>query len=249
MPGHFGGSHSHGDKKSNNRTSSNNNRGTSLHGGPKYKAPTPTYSKSTLNPNDDTAAKVSLFKEAGATKIQNTKMGAASITKPIFKAGSRKTRTYFLDDVLTSKKAKKNIGYTQDEFKKLSSTKQEEVYKSYLDNRMSGATDAFGNVSAGYSKEKVVHTNKDGTKVFKDVIMKSGNGGGDNQARANVVTEKNVGGTTILTTEGKVAEEKAEAEEYDARKTKKKGRRRTILTSQTGASGNLVLGKPSLLGA
>ena len=26
MPGHFGGSHSHGDKKSNNRTSSNNNR-------------------------------------------------------------------------------------------------------------------------------------------------------------------------------------------------------------------------------
>ena len=252
MPGHFGGSHSHGDKKSNNRTSSNNNRGTSLHGGPKYKAPPSqkftSYTKQNLNPNDDTSAKVSLFKEAGATKIQNTYMGAASVTKPFFKAGSRKTRTYFLDDVLTSKKAKKNIGYTQDEFKKLSSTKQEEVYKSYLDNRMSGATDAFGNVSAGYSKEKVVHTNKDGTKVFKDVIMKT-DGGGDNQTRANVVTKKNVGGTTILTTEGKVAEEKSEAEEYDARKTKRRGRRRTILTSQTGASGNLVLGKPTLLGA
>ena len=230
MPGHFGGSHSHGDKKSNNRTSSNNNRGTSLHGGPKYKAPTPVYSKAKLNPNDDTAAKVSLFKEAGATKIQNTYMGAASITKPIFKAGSRKTRTYFLDEVLTSKKAKKNIGYTQDEFKKLSTTKQEEVYKGYLDKRMSGQTDAFGNVNPNYGKD---------------------DGGSKQPAQPPepILVTKNVGGTEVQTTEAKLAEEKAEAEEYDARKTKRRGRRRTILTSQTGAGGNLVLGKPSLLGA
>ena len=230
MPGHWGGSHSHGDKKSNNRTSSNNNRGTSLHGGPKYKAPTPVYSKAKLNPNDDTAAKVSLFKEAGATKIQNTYMGAASITKPIFKAGSRKTRTYFLDEVLTSKKAKKNIGYTQDEFKKLSTTKQEEVYKGYLDKRMSGQTDAFGNVNPNYGKD---------------------DGGSKQPAQPSepILVTKNVGGTEVQTTEAKLAEEKAEAEEYDARKTKRRGRRRTILTSQTGAGGNLVLGKPSLLGA
>ena len=207
------------------------------------------YTKQNLNPSDDTAAKTNLFINQGAINTKNTLKGPVlSIASPFFEKGSIKTRTYFLDDVLTSKKAKKNIGYTQDEFKKLSSTKQEEVYKSYLDNRMSGATDAFGNVSAGYSREKVVHTNKDGTKEFKEVILKSGNGS-NTQERANVVTEKNVGGTTILTTEGKVAEEKAEAEEYDERKTKKRGRRRTILTSQTGATGNLVLGKPSLLGA
>ena len=207
------------------------------------------YTKQNLNPSDDTAAKTNLFINQGAINTKNTLKGPVlSVASPFFEKGSIKTRTYFLDDVLTSKKAKKNIGYTQDEFKKLSSTKQEEVYKSYLDNRMSGATDAFGNVSAGYSREKVVHTNKDGTKEFKEVILKSGNGS-NTQERANVVTEKNVGGTTILTTEGKVAEEKAEAEEYDARKTKKRGRRRTILTSQTGATGNLVLGKPSLLGA
>ena len=36
--------------------------------------------------------------------------------------------------------------------------------------------------------------------------------------------------------------------EYDARKTKRKGRRMTILTSQSGASGNFVLGKRTLLG-
>ena len=207
------------------------------------------YTKKNLNPSDDTAAKTDLFINQGAINTKNTLKGPVlSIASPFFEKGSIKTRTYFLDDVLTSKRAKKNIGYTQDEFKKLSSTKQEEVYKSYLDNRMSGATDAYGNVSAGYSREKVVHTNKDGTKEFREVILKSGNGS-NTQERANVVTEKKVGGTTILTTEGKVAEEKAEAEEYDARKTKKRGRRRTILTSQTGAGGNLVLGKPSLLGA
>jgi len=201
---------------------------------------------------DDTEAKIEVFKTAGATKLEDQKLiGASNLLKGGFKKGSVATRTMFVDDVLTSKKAKTNIGYTQEEFKNLSSTKQEEVYKGYLDSRMSGATDAYGNVSAGYSREKVVHTNKDGTKVFKNVIMKSGDGGGDNQARANVVTEKKIGGQTILTTEGKVAEEKAEAEEYDERKTKKRGRNRYMLTSSKGVtkvSDDYSLGKKSLLG-
>ena len=234
MPGHFGGSHSHGDKKSNNKTSSNNNIGTSLHGGSTYKAPPSkkftSYTKENLNPNNDTAAKTSLFKQRGATKIQNMYMGAASITKPFFKAGSVKTRTYFLDDVLTSKKAKKNIGYTQDEFKKLSTNKQEEVYKGYLDKRMSGQTDAFGNVNPNYGKD---------------------DGGSKQSAQPPepILVTKNVGGTEIQTTEAKLAENQTESEEYDARKAKRRGRRKTILTSQSGASGNLVLGKPTLLGA
>ena len=199
---------------------------------------------------DDTLAKLEVFKTAGATDIENKKfLGASNLLKGPLKAGSIKTRNYFLDDVLESKRAKKNIGYTKDEFSKLSSTKQEEVYKGYIDNRTSGKTDAFGNVSAGYSREKIVHTNKDGTKEFRESIVRTDGGGGDNQARANVVTTKNVGGTTILTTEGKVAEDKMKSEEYDARKTKKKGRRNTILTSQKGASGNFILGKPTLLGA
>ena len=201
---------------------------------------------------DDTEAKLEVFKTKGATDIENKKLiGASNLLKGPLKTGSIKTRNYFLDDVLTSKKAKTNIGYTQEEFKNLSSTKQEEVYKGYLDNRLSGATDAFGNVSAGYSKEKVVHTKKDGTKVFKDVIMKSGDGGGDNQARTNVVTEKKVGGKTILTTEGKVAEDKAKDDEYDVRKVKKQGRKRYTLTSSKGVtkvSDDYSLGKKTLLG-
>ena len=201
---------------------------------------------------DDTDAKIEVFKTKGATDIENKKLiGTTGLLKEGFKKGSVATRTMFYDDVLTSKRAKTNIGYTQEEFRNLSSTKQEEVYKGYLDNRMSGATDAYGNVSAGYSREKVVHTNKDGTKVFKNVIMKSGDGGGDNQTRDNVVTEKKVGGQTILTTEGKVAEDKAKSDEYDVRKVKKEGRKRYTLTSSKGVttvSPDYSLGKPSLLG-
>lgn len=82
-----------------------------------------------------------------------------------------------------------------------------------------------------------------------------GNVGGDNnrdsqdQPAQPVIVKKNIGGTEVQTTETKLAENETESEEYDARKTKRRGRRNTILTSQRGASGNLVLGKPTLLGA
>ena len=66
-------------------------------------------------------------------------------------------RTYFSDKVLNSKNAKRNIGYTQSEFMSLSLSKQNEVYGNYISNRMSGGTDAYGNVKVGYTK------NPDGT--------------------------------------------------------------------------------------
>jgi hypothetical protein len=253
MPGHTSAH-----EKASNRRSTTTSRsynpgagGVVEHTSTKKSTPSKSYSvKGTLsdpNEKDDTAAKISSFKGAGATKIQNQYMGVFSPLKVPLKAGSRKTRTYFYEDVLTSKRAKKNIGYTQYEFNKLSSTKQEEVYKDYLDKRMSGQTDAAGNISPGYSKVRTVHTDKYGNKSFKESIVRT-DGGDDPKMRENVVTEKKVGGTTILTTEGKVAEDKAKSEEYDERKTKRRGRRRTILTSQTGATGNLQLGKRSLLG-
>jgi len=84
-------------------------------------------------------------------------------------AGSVKTREYFTNKVLESKKSKTNIGYTKSEFKNLSSAEQEKVYDSYMSNRMSGKTDAYGNTHPNYTKEK------DGT--FRKT------GGGDNQTR------------------------------------------------------------------
>ena len=189
------------------------------------------YKPADYNPEkDDTLAKLEVFKTAGATKLDNQKLiGASNLLKGPLKAGSIKTRNYFLDDVLESKKAKKNIGYTKDEFSKLSSTKQEEVYKGYIDNRTSGKTDAFGNVNPGYGRDR------------------------DNNVQTQKVT---AGGQTILTKEktpeeAKAAETKKEETEYDARQTKKKGRRKNVLTSSQGVmktAADYSLGKKSLLG-
>jgi len=192
------------------------------------------------------------FQQSRKNKVKDAKIiGSLGVLKGPLEYGAGVTSKFFTDKVLTSSKAKKNIGYTRSEFAALSAKEKDKVYSNYMSNRMSGATDAYGNVSAGYSREKVVHTNKDGTKVFKNVIMKSGDGGGDNQTRANVVTEKKVGGQTILTTEGKVAEEKSKSDEYDVRKVKKEGRKRYTLTSSKGVtqvSDDYSLGKKSLLG-
>ena len=72
--------------------------------------------------------------------------------KDLLNKGSVKTRTFFSDKVLTSKKAKKNIGYTQAEFRALSLDKQNEVYAGYIEGRLSNKTDAYGNDNPGYNK-------------------------------------------------------------------------------------------------
>ena len=100
-------------------------------------------------------------------------------------------------------------------------------YKSYMKDRLDGKIDAAGNVNPGYGRDR------------------------DN----NVQTQKVVGGQTILTKtktaeETKAAEEKKD-KEYDARVTKKRGRKKTIKTSSLGVtktSADYSLGKKSLLG-
>ena len=102
----------------------------------------------------------------------------------------------------------------------------EEGYKQYMKDRLGGKIDAAGNVNINYGRDK------------------------ENNVRTKKVT---AGGQTILTktktpAETKVAEEK---KEYDARQTKKKGKRKNILTSQrrvTKNSSDYSLGETSLLG-
>ena len=99
-------------------------------------------------------------------------------------------------------------------------------YKDYLKGRGSGDLDAMG---------RTINRDNDG----------GGSGGRD------FVVEKNVGGKTILTTEKKVAEDAEAKKEYDARVTKKRGRRKTIRTGSLGVtkvSSDYSLGKPTLLG-
>tara|TARA_B100001113_G_scaffold333045_1_gene310559 strand:- start:58 stop:705 length:648 start_codon:yes stop_codon:yes gene_type:complete len=69
------------------------------------------------------------------------------------KKGSIKTRTFFTEKVLSSTKAKKNIGYTSAEFRNLSLDEQNKVYAGYMKGRMSGGTDAYGNIKPGWSRD------------------------------------------------------------------------------------------------
>lgn len=103
-----------------------------------------------------------------------------------------------------------------------------ESYESYMKNRLSGKTDAYGNVNPGYGRDR------------------------DNNIQTQKVT---AGGQTILTktktpAETKAAEEKKD-KEYDARVTKKRGRKKTIRTSSLGVTktaADYSLGKKTLLG-
>ena len=80
-----------------------------------------------------------------------------------------------------------------------------------------------------------------------------GGGGNDNTPRPTIL-KKTAGGQTVQTTaptEAEVSQSAAaDAEAYDLRKTKKRGRSMTTLTSSKGVTDDkLTLGKPSLLGA
>ena len=80
------------------------------------------------------------------------------------------------------------------------------------------------------------------------------NGGNNNNTPAPTIIKKTAGGQTVQTTaptEAEVSQSAAaDAEAYDLRKTKKRGRSMTTLTSSRGVTDNkLTLGKPSLLGA
>jgi len=79
-------------------------------------------------------------------------------------------------------------------------------------------------------------------------------GGGQDRNNQPLIIKKTAGGQTIQTTAPTQAEVSqsaaADAEAYDLRKTKKRGRSMTILSSSKGTrpTDKLTLGKPSLLG-
>jgi len=154
----------------------------------------------------------------------------------ILKKGSVKTRKFFADpentnllgtnkkiSVLDAGKFKyKGKVLTRSDFESMSAAQQEATYKTYLSERSSGMIDAYGNPG-------------------------SATRGGRDDAPP-ILQKKVVGGRTLVAeapTSTEIAE-KEEAEKYDARKTKKRGRRRTIF--QQGTSKDFTLSKPILLG-
>ena len=95
---------------------------------------------------------------------------------------------------------------------------------------------------------------KDSKKTTTTNIGNGGNDGGNNNTPPPTILKKTAGGQTVQTTAPTEAElsqsAAADAEEYDLRKTKKRGRSMMTLTSSKGVTDNkLTLGKPSLLGS
>ena len=102
-------------------------------------------------------------------------------------------------------------------------------YESYMKDRLAGKTDAYGNPTPNQ-------------------------GGGNDNTPAPTIIKKTAGGQTVQTTAPTEAElsqsAAADAEEYDLRKTKKRGRSMMTLTSAQGVTDDkLTLGKKYLLGS
>ena len=171
--------------------------------------------------NDDS------FRNRGAVKIKNSKFKTPTtmiLTKPL-QAGSKVTRDFYTDKVLGSKNFK---GQSKTDFLTMSAADQEKQYKSYIDNRTSGRTDAYGNTLSG------------------------GNDNSNNNTPA--VIKKNIGGSTIQTTaptEAEVSQSETANADATALKVKKRGRSMTMMSGAKGVtrtSPDYSLGKKSLLG-
>ena len=238
MPGHFGGSHSHGDKsnKGSDRGHSRFSSGSGYYGGT-------TKTKTTSQGADDkkvayqlsTKGKANAKKAATISKRNKIKKDMEDFANYTYQKPTGLAKfspvSQFLDITGIGEKtfnvnkeyySRNVIGKTNPKTGQAYGGTVED-FKTYMRGRGSGELDAMGRT-----------------------INRSDNDGG-----GRVIIEKKVGGSTILTETKTEAEKTAEAKEdaeYDARKTKRRGRRRTILTSQTGATGNLQLGKRSLLG-
>jgi hypothetical protein len=173
------------------------------------------------------------FRNRGAEKIKKgvktpslaINFGAKILSGPL-QAGSKATRDFYTDKVLGSKNFK---GQTKTEFLSMSATDQEKQYKDYIDNRMSGRTDAYGNDISrdgrtGQTKKSIeqpkVASQMDNTEVKSDLI-----------------------------TADKTAPTSIEMTQDEINVANKRGKKtKTILTSVVGDKSNATLSKKVLLG-
>jgi hypothetical protein len=119
-----------------------------------------------------------------------------------------KNRTFFTDKVLSKKGVYDgNTKLSKSEFQSLSLDKQNKIYGGYMEDRMSGKTDAYGNTIGGNRRETIKHKNKDGTYTTKSVWA----GGNDNNNNQQVK----------LTNE-QITKQTEEAEETDKRTEEEK---------------------------
>ena len=123
------------------------------------------------------------------------------------------------------------------------------IIKSITESAKKSKAKKQANVEVGLGKDRMSNYS-----VGQGGTRETGGGGNENNTPAPIIIKKTAGGQTIQTTAPTEAElsqsAAADAEEYDLRKTKKRGRSMMTLTSSQGVKDNkLTLGKPSLLGS
>jgi len=201
-------------------------------------------------------------KDAEQTRLKNFQQGtinrtketvakapvlAAKILSPLAVYGAGVNSKFFTDKVLTSSKAKKNIGYTQSEFAALTADQQNKVFSDYMSARQSGTRDAYGNLMPGVSIENIAHRKADGTMTTREVVMRD-NGGAMGTSGQIVQAPTASSPTTAEVSQSAATDADQDNILLRKRRTKAIGRSLTIATTPTGATGSLTLGKPSLLG-
>ena len=213
-----------------------------------------TYSDKKINKNkkpadydpekDDTEAKLDLFQNDPYTKDQKGPIGLKFL-EGAFDAGAKKTRQFFTDKVLTSERGMKNLGYTKDEFSRLSRTKQEEVYKDYRMSRQAGHTDAYGNLHPDYYK------GADGNIISRGKDDYGGVPNAKSEVQPKVASQMdNTGVKSKMITADKTSPTSVEmnlTEDQRMSKVKRQGRKTTMLTD-LNESKKPTLSKKVLLG-
>mgnify|MGYP000067543315 CR=1 FL=1 len=156
----------------------------------------------------------------GATKV------AATILSPTLEKNAVRTRKFFTDYVLGEGGKKNSLyaGMNKSQFQSLSVEKQNEMYSEYSKNRMSGTRDAYGRE------------------------VRQGGDGGAMTTSGQVVQAPTVTAPSTVEVSQATITDAEDPILLRKKKTLARGRSLTIQTSPKGASGDLTLGKPSLLG-
>ena len=173
------------------------------------------------------------FRNRGAEKIKKgvktpsilLNVGAKILSKPL-QAGSVKTRDFFTDKVLGSKNFK-NV--TKEEFLGYDADKQEMMFGSYMSNRQSGRTDAYGN---DISRDGRTGENKKSIEQPKVASQMD-----NTEVKSDLITADKTAPTSIEMTQDEI-----NVANKRGKKTK------TILTSVVGDKSNATLSKKVLLG-
>ena len=172
--------------------------------------------KTEIKQREDRRAKEKEFIDSG--KVDTPFLTLKPLENAL-KKGSIKTRTFFSNSVLSKKGITYNgTKYSKTEFQNLSVDKQNEIYGGYMEDRLSGKTDAYGNPIGGYRRETIKHKNKDGTYTTKSVWQ----GGNDNDPPKRM-TEKQIETESEKETEKETEKDKRTEEEKEEDYKKVKG--------------------------